>query len=580
MRCTPLLASVLLGVGLALPVLAQVAPEYGDLKVPSHWLAEAPAGDTGAPVTEELLLGAAQNRGAWLHYHGDYRGFRHSPVRGLTPQNAKRLRPLWALPTGAAGHLAVSPIFFDGILYVTTPRNRLYAVDARSGEVLWRYDHQQPDDLRVCCGYPNRGVAISGGLVFMATLDAKLLAFDRATGERVWETTLADYQKGLSATAAPLVVGDLVMIGIAGGEYGVRGFFDAYRAATGERVWRHYTVPVAGEPGAETWGNESYKSGGAAAWTTGSYDPDTDTLFWTTGNPSPDWNGDGRPGDNLFSDSVLAVDPKTGKRKWYFQFTPHDVWDYDGNTQLFLIEVSFEGKPVKALAQPNRNGFFYLLDRSTGKFLRATPYVEQLNWAASIDTAGRPQVDPAKMPSETPSERICPGAQGGLNGGWTASYSPQTGLAYVPSLEACQYMAKGMAIWAEGAPYLGGSFEPVDANAAKSYGRLVAYDPATGEVRWAYRDPHPLMGGTVTTAGGLVVTGNQAGFALGFDAETGEEVWRYRLGAPVRSQPIAFELDGVPHLAIGAGQDPLYAAVSGGPTRVPEGGVLYLFRLE
>ncbi len=573
---------LLLGLAAVSPTDAatDVTPEYGDLSLPSHWKADEPVGDTGASVTKDQLDGAASDPSAWLHYYGDYRGYRHSPVKGLTPETARRLRPRWVLPTGATGHLAVSPIYFDGILYATTPRNRLYAIDARSGEVLWRYDHPQPPDLRICCGVPNRGVAIAGQLLFMATLDAKLLAFNRRTGEIAWRVTIEDYKLGLSATAAPLVVDDLVYIGIAGGEYGVRGFFDAYRADSGERVWRHYTVPAAGEPGAETWGNESYESGGAAAWTTGTYDPSTDTLFWTTGNPSPDWNGDVRPGDNLYADSVLAVDPRTGQRKWHFQFTPHNVWDYDGNTQLFLIDVEFEGREVKALAQPNRNGFFYLLDRTNGAFLRATPYVEQLNWAKRLDENGRPEVDPAKVPVENPTERICPGAQGGLNGGWTAAYNPATGLAYVPTIEACQTMNKGIAVRIEGNPYMGGGFNPIDGNAGQSYGRLVAYDPASGTVRWAYRDPNPLMGGTLSTAGGLVVTGNQEGFALGIDAKTGKEVWRHRLGSPVRSQPVAFELDGVPHLAIGAGQEPLYTAVAGGPTRVPEGGALYLFRVE
>jgi len=462
-------------------------------------------------------------------------------------------------------------------MYVTSSYNRIFGLDARTGELLWRYDHAMPDDLRLCCGPPNRGVAISGDLVLMGTLDAKLIALDRRTGERRWEAKLAEYQDGFSITSAPLVVGELAIIGVAGGEFGARGFFDAYRVANGERVWRHHTVPTGPDaPGADTWAGNSYETGGAPAWTTGAYDAETDTLYWATGNPSPDWNGDLRKGDNLYSNSVLAVEPATGKLKWHFQFTPHDVWDFDGNTQLFLIDGTIDGEPRKLLAQPNRNGFFYLLDRSDGSFLRASPYVEQLNWA-SIGTDGRPVVNPKAMPQKTPTERVCPSNMGGMNGAWTGSFDPALGLVFVPSIEACQLYAKGIITFIKGVPFMAGLPETLDASTGKAYGHLSAIDALTGEIRWRYRDPNPMMGGVVSTAGGVVVTGSLDGQAIALNAKTGDELWRFRMGGGMRSQPVVYELDGKIYVAVASGSFIGIDMFGAGLDRAPEGGHLFVF---
>ena len=308
---------------LAMPVKSQgeMQVEYDVVAMPSHWISPEPMGKGAGPVTDEMLRKSGSYTDKWLQYHGDDRGYRHSPIKALTPESLKNLKLAWLMPTGKLGQQEVSPVVYDGIIYVTTSYNRLFALESATGKVLWRYDHQNPADLRLCCGPPNRGVAIHGNTVLMATLDAQLLAFDRRTGALLWSRKMADYDKGYSATSAPLIVKGMAVIGIAGGEFGIRGFFDAYDVKTGELVWRHYTVPEADEPGVETWAGESWKTGGAPAWTTGLYDAETDTLFWTTGNPSPDWNGDSRKGDNLYSDSLLAVEPDTGKLKWHFQFT-------------------------------------------------------------------------------------------------------------------------------------------------------------------------------------------------------------------------------------------------------------------
>ena len=372
----------------------------------------------------------------------------------------------------------------------------------------------------------------------------------------------------------------MAIIGIGGGEYGVRGFFDAYNVNTGERVWRHYTVPAAGEPGSETWSGTSNETGGAPAWTIGAYDAELDMLYWTTGNPSPDWNGDARLGDNLFSDSVLAIDPDTGERLWYYQFTPHDVWDYDGNTHLFQVDMDVDGETVKALVQANRNGFFYAINRENGEFIRATSYMEQLNWATAMEPGGRPVINPEALPVEEPTYRVCPGVMGGMNGSTSGSLNADLGLAFVPVIESCQLMQKGIAFHVEGLQFMGGFPISVDAAEEAAYGHITAMDYQTGEVRWRYLDPQPMMAGTLSTEGGLVFTGSLTGHAIALNAETGEEVWRAKLGGGVRSQPVAYEVDGEAYVAIGSSNFQTLSGFVGGDIAIPEGGHLYVFKLS
>ena len=558
---------------------AGVSDEIGFAPVPTHFPAKQPVGPE-AGVTGDMLKAGTADPASWLLYGGDYKGYRHSPIKSLNPAAAKKLKAAWSFPTGTTGQFEASPVIYGGVMYVTTSYNRVFALDAKTGALLWRYDYPLPEGLRVCCGPVNRGVAISGDLVLMGTLDAHLVALDRRTGNVIWNIEIVPFKDGFASTSAPLIVGDKAITGIAGGEYGIRGFFDAYDIKTGKRIWRHYTVPAAGEPGAESWAGDSGKTGGAPTWTTGAYDVETDTLFWTTGNPSPDWNGDDRAGDNLYSNAIIAVDPATGARKWYYQFTPHDVWDFDGNSHIFLVDVQIDGKPVKAIAQPNRNGYFYVIDRSTGKFLFAKQYVEQLNWAKGFDEAGRPIIDPAAKPMENPEMRVCPGNLGGLNGAWTAAYSPLTKLAYVPSVEACQRYAKGIAVKVKGLPLLGGMPEALDVNESRDYGILSAIDVSTGEIKWRYKDADPMMGGAMSTAGGVVFTSTLDGHALALDASTGAELWRFRMGGAGRGQPVAYEAGGKAYVAIPSGGWSTITGLSGGPLDIPDGGHLFVFTAD
>lgn len=552
----------------------------GLLVTQTHWLNAGPIGTGAGPVTGTMLTAPQDYSNQWLQFGGDWSNSRFSPITELSPENVDRLEVAWGFNTGTVGQFAVSPVIYDGIMYVTSSYNRLFALNAASGELYWRYDHPQPADLRLCCGPANRGVAITGDRVLMATLDARLLAFDRRSGEILWNTEIIEYNRGYSATSAPLVVKNLAIIGVGGGEFGIRGFFDAYDVTTGERVWRHYTVPAAGEPGADTWSGTSYQYGGAPAWTIGAYDPELDTLYWTTGNPSPDWNGDARLGDNLYSDSVLALDPDTGEMKWYFQFTPHDLWDFDGNTHLFMVDYEHEGGMVKALVQANRNGFFYVINRETGQFLRATTYTEQMNWATSMEPDGRPVVNPEALPTEEPTFRVCPGLFGGMNGSTSGAHNPALGLVYVPVIESCQMFQKGISVHVEGQPFFGGLPVPTDVIEDTNYGHISAIDYQTGDIRWRYRDPEPMMAGVLATAGGLIFSGSQAGYALALDARTGAELWRFRTGGGVRSQPVAYQLEGETYVAIGSGNFGAIASLNGGSVMLPEGGQLYVFRLR
>jgi alcohol dehydrogenase (cytochrome c) len=531
------------------------------------------------PVTAERLLKGTEDSSAWLMYGGNYQNWRFSPLKDINRQNVKKLQAAWIFQTGIPGQLEASPIIADGILYLTSSYNHLFALNAVTGEPLWKYDHSLPDDLRICCGPTNRGVAIADDKVFMATLDARLVALDRKTGTVAWNVKMDDYTVGYSSTAAPLVVKDKVIIGIAGGEYGIRGYIDAYDVKSGERKWRRYTIPSEGEKGVETWAGDSWKNGGGPAWVTGLYDSEQNLLFWAAGNASPDWNGDAREGDNLYTDSVLALDPETGEIKWHFQFTPHNTWDYDGNNGFFLVNMARSGQPVKTLTQPNRNGYLYVLDRTTGKYLYGTQYVDKLNWAKGLDENGRPIVNPQFVPTAEGKEFICPGVQGGQYGAYTAAYSPVTKYIYVPVVESCMQMKKSAAIFIQGIPFWGGGPGATQADDQSSYGHLSAIDPTTGAIKWRYVDDYPLAGGTLATAGGLVFTGNQHGYAMAFDDTTGELLWKFQSGSTVRGQPVTYKIGGRQYVAVPSGGGGLAVSLVGENPLMTKGSTLVVFAL-
>ena len=368
----------------------------------------------------------------WLTYSGNYNGQRHSALDQINVSNVKRLKVAWVHNTGTTESHETTPLVVDGVMFLTEGPNIVKSIDTRTGNLLWRYEKKIPQDLRLCCGRPNRGVAILGDTIYYGSIDAHLIALDAKTGRVKWEVEMADHKLGYSSTVAPLAVKDKIILGAAGGEFGIRGFLDAYDAKTGKRVWRFYTIPGPGDPEFGTWEGDSWKTGSAAIWTTGSYDPATNTTIWGTGNPGPDWNGDVRLGDNLYSCSFVALDADTGKKKWYFQFTPHDTHDWDATQVPVLIDGTFRGAAKKMVATANRNAFFYVLDRDNGKFLAGKPFVKQ-TWAKGLDDSGRPMVIPGTDPTEA-GNLVWPSLAGGTN--WASpSYSPQTKLFYVPARE-------------------------------------------------------------------------------------------------------------------------------------------------
>jgi alcohol dehydrogenase (cytochrome c) len=432
-------------------------------------------------------------------------------------------------------------------MYVTNS-NEVHALDARTGRPIWKYRDELAKRSDV-----NRGVAILGDIVFFATSDAHLVALNRKTGGGLWDREFADTSRGAFATLAPMVVKDRVIVGVSGGDTGVRGFIAAFSAATGEELWRFWTVPAKGEPGAETWGELGPEWGGAATWLNGTYDPELNLLYWTTGNPWPDFYGGARRGQNLYTDSLLALDPDTGKLKWYFQFTPHDTHDWDAQAWPVLLDTVYEGRPRKLLLHANRNGYFYVLDRVTGEFLRATPFVERLNWAKGIDAKGKPIENPGMEPSPN-GRRVCPSVRGATN--WMSpSYNPQTGLLYVPTLEQCDMYSSSAKTPEPMKNFAGTGGESISKEPGIFY--LRALDPQTGEKRWDY----PMTGhgdswaGTVSTAGGLVFFGDDDGQLVAVDATTGRHLWHYYLGQNLTASPITFMADGKQYVTIAAATD-------------------------
>ncbi|MGC2402965.1 MAG: PQQ-dependent dehydrogenase, methanol/ethanol family [Acidobacteriaceae bacterium] len=503
-----------------------------------------------AQVTFERLVNSAKEPQNWLTYSGDYSGRRFSSLNQVNTANVRSLAAKWVYQTGATGKLETSALVVDGILYATAQDDRAVALDARTGRPIWMYQHQLPGDIRPCCGRVNRGLAILGDKVFLGTLDAHVIALDTKTGNVIWDVVAADYRNGYSFTVAPLAVKNLVVIGVSGGEYGVRGFIDAYDPATGERKWRFYTVPGPGEPGHETWEGDSWKVGGAPAWNTGTYDAATNQIFWPTGNPSPSNRGEGRAGDNLYSNSLLALNADTGKMNWYFQFTRHDEHDWDATQVPVMIDLGTSDAGGKHLiAQANRNGFFYVIDRVTGKLISANAY-GKTTWSDSKDSEGRPIAK--KEASPTPEgHTVCPGALGTTNF-MAPTFDPQTSLFYVTARDQCDIFSTAPQPYEAGHAYYGSAYFPSEE--AKPYrGFLKAIDPATGEIKWKFEHTSPTWSGVLSTAGGLVFTGDAEGNFIALDAAMGKPLWHFQMGGAVYAAPVAFAVDGKEYLAIAAG---------------------------
>jgi alcohol dehydrogenase (cytochrome c) len=508
----------------------------------------APAGAVG--VSPERLANARSEPQNWLTYYGAYDAQRFSTLGQIEIGNVSRLRPAWTFQhpiTSLTASLATygfeaAPIVVDGVMYLSGFDGYVWALDAASGKLLWQYQHSIPLDLALCCGNINRGVAVAEGRVYLATLDAHLVALDARTGKKVWERVFGDMRAGESATLAPLVVKDVVVAGASGGEYGVRGHLDAFDARTGARRWRLYTVPKTGEPGSETWpAGGAWATGGGAVWITGSYDPDLDLMYWGTGNPGPVFLGSSRDGSNLFTNSVIAVDPDEGTIRWHYQFTPHDVWDYDGVNEMIL----FERGGRKLLAHFDKNGYLFVLDRTDGSLVRATPF-GRVTWGRIDESTGRLTVLRTPTPEGTD---ICPGPAGAKE--WThAAFSPETGLLYVPMIEACATFRVDTVPFREGMPYFGGG---VDVASHPQIGYIKAIDPGTGREVWSWRSEHPMVGSLLATAGGLVFAGAPTGELLAFDARSGRLLWRYQTGSGIHGNPVTYSVNGTQYVAVPSG---------------------------
>ncbi len=504
------------------------------------------AAAVSAQVPFDRIVNAGQDPGNWLTYSGNFLGHRFSPLTQITPANVGQLRVKWAYQFSTPEN-EVSPIVADGVMYVTGP-NAAAALDLRTGRELWKWKRPIPADYQsVGFNRVNRGPAILDETLYVATLDCYLIALDMRSGAQRWSAKVGDYRTGYSMTMAPLAIRGKVVVGVSGGEAGIRGFVDAYDAKSGQRAWRFYTIPGPGEPGHETWSGDAWKTGGGSTWVTGAYDPEGNVVYWGVGNPGPDWNGDPRPGDNLYTCSLLALDGATGALKWYFQFTPHDTHDWDAAHVPVLFDASIRGRTRKVVAVANRNAFYYVLDRRTGEFLAGNAYAKQ-TWAKGLDDRGRPVVLPGSEPTEE-GAMVWPN----LNGAtiwFSPSYSPRTNLFYVAVREIGATYYKRTAEYKPGTFFAGGGEEAVPTD--DQAGFIRALDPASGHRKWEFRLKLPPWAGVMSTAGGLVFGGSYEGVFFALDAATGRPLWDFQTGSSINANPISFNIDGRQHVAIAA----------------------------
>ncbi len=518
-----------------------------------------------AQVPYERILNAADEPENWLTYNGGYMSQRHSLLDQINPDNVSTLELKWVLQNQVFGAWQSNPLIVDGIMYVTERPNSVMAVDAVTGRVFWKFRHTPVEGARICCGANNRGVAVLDDKVYMGTLDARLIALDRVNGQPLWNVEVGDVDQSYSVTMAPLAVKDKIMVGVGGGEFGIRGYVAAFDAETGELAWKTYTIPGPGEANHDSWEGDDWEHGGAPVWITGSFDPELNLTYWGVGNPGPDWNAGQRPGDNLYSDSAIALDADTGELKWHFQFTPNDGYDYDSVQVPVLADINFRGTPKKVMMWANRNGYFYVLDRVTGEFLEGKPFVT-VNWSSGLDENGRPI--PTPQPEGMPTY---PGNQGGTNW-YPPSFSPNTGLFYFSAWEnyATIYRAEESE-YIPGRAFLGGGFSvlaPAPGAPTIGIGRtnpinnwtnevgfasLKAMDPQTGEAVWSYNQFDVSDSGMLTTASDLLFTGGREGYFHAIDARSGELIWNVNLGGQIVMAPVTYMVDGVQYVSVISG---------------------------
>jgi alcohol dehydrogenase (cytochrome c) len=501
-----------------------------------------------AQVSYDRLRQADADPANWLTYSGNYSSHRYSGLKQITAANVARLRPAWVYQIRSTDRVETSPLVADGIMYLTEPGGSVTALDTLTGRPLWKYVRDLPKTVRGCCGPMNRGVAILGDMIYVGTYDAHLVALDMKSGIVRWDTEVADPKLGHSITAAPLALKDKIVIGMAGGEYGVRGFIDAYDAKSGKRAWRFWTIPGPGEPGSETWAGDTAKNGAATTWVTGSYDPDQNLVFWGTGNPGPDWNGDLRVGSNLYSDCLVALDGDSGKLKWYFQFTPHDVHDWDSTEVPVLVDTVVRGERRKAVLFGNRNAFYYVLDRTTGKFLAGRQFAKQ-SWTRGLDDAGRAIALPDSVPT-TEGQKVYPDLGGGTN--WfSPSFSPLANLFFVAARDSGGIFLKGNVEYKPGAQFNGGGQSPIEGE--DPIGFIRALKPDTGELQWEFKLQSDASAGLLSTGGNVVFTGTREGDFLALDAPTGRALWHFQTGALIKANPVTYLSGGKQQVAIAAG---------------------------
>jgi alcohol dehydrogenase (cytochrome c) len=488
----------------------------------------------------------------WLSYNGDYTGRRYSSLDQINVSNVGKLRAQWVFHAPNSDSLEATPVVVDGMMFVTSA-NDAYALDAQSGRVVWHYSRPVTEGLiDDASQHHNRGVGVWHSRVYMETDNAHLLCLDARSGHLLWDVPYTDGNKNYGATSAPLVVKDKVLVGTSGGDDGVRGFVSAYDAETGKLAWSFWTIPAPGEPGSQSWPGDAYLHGCGTTWMPGTFDPELNTIYWGTSNPCPDFDGDPRPGDDLYTDSVIALDPDNGRLKWYFQFTPHDLFDYDATETPVLLDTVYDGQPRKLLAEANRNGFFYILDRIDGKFLSAVPFVEKLNWAKGIDKQGRPiRTDVVPTAEGT---RVCPGFSGATN--WYApSYNPDSHLFYFLATEHCDLYFKKSERFSEGKAYYATGVKHSPGDDRKRI--LLAYDIGSDKPAWrsVQVGAGHSFAGTMTTKGGLVFFGDDAQSFEAVDARSGTPLWHFLTGQNFHASPMCYAINDVQYVVIASGSD-------------------------